>query len=169
MILILLVAIAVKGQPTQSLADAARKERERRAAISKVPVITTEEARGPASAASSAPAPASSSPAAPAASTPAVSAAPVPKPADEALKKYNDEVAKLKARIVQLQDQDTAVQLQINDLKNAIQAPVIDQPTQDQAKQQLAQAQDQQVATEKDLADTKKALEELEAQGPPKP
>jgi len=92
----------------------------------------------------------------------------VPKP-DEALKKYNEDVAKLKAKIVQLQDQDTAIQLQMNDLKNAVQAPVIDQATQDQAKQQLVQAQDQLVATEKELADTKKELDALELQGPPKP
>ena len=158
----------------QTIADVARKERERRATSKTTQVITNDSIK-PSQDTPDEPA----VPPRPAPGTPEVSARsaaaaasvarpPAPPPGQAAAKKYAEDLAKLKAKVVQLQDQETAIQLQMNDLKSQLFAPVTDTATQAQIKSRLEQAQTQLSTVQKDLADAKKDFEELEKKGPPK-
>jgi len=174
-----LFAVAVEAQ---SLPDVARQERERRAALKPVFVLTPENLKESATPSSTA-APAETESKTPAEaarpddSKPAPAAAPSAqaKPADEAAKKeeaakkYQELLSRLRAKIVLLQDQETAIQLQINDVKNQFLAPVSDSASQAQAQARLDQAQIHLTATQRDLSDTRRELQVAEAQGPPKP
>jgi hypothetical protein len=88
-------------------------------------------------------------------------------PAVDLAKKFADDVARLRARIRELQDQDAAIQLQINDLNTKFFAPVSDQASKDQAQVQLAVAQQQSITVRQELALTRAQLQQMEAQGPP--
>jgi hypothetical protein len=177
---LILMLLFVVPAGAQSLPEVARKERERQAVQKPVRVFisergasitTTPEQTGkPVTEPASAPAATTSTPppngvekqqAAPAVS-PAATAA-------EALRKYNEDLSKLRAKVVELQDQETALQLQINDLKNQFLAPISDSNAQAQAQAKLDQAQIQLTNTQRDLAATRRQVELLEAQGPPKP
>ncbi len=182
LILLLFVAISVQAQ---SLPDAARKERQRQANLKPTTVFTGEKPKdttpAPATDAAAAPAKPGESTTESAAAKPADASKPAPpspavkppaasaKLADDAVKKYAEEVTRLKTKIVELQDRDTATQLQLNDLKNQYLAPVTDPTTRAQAQTKLDQTQTQLSAIQKELADTRRALQVLEAQGPPKP
>jgi hypothetical protein len=137
----------------QSLADFARQERERQAHLKPAQVIT---GRGSGATASLA----------------AQSALPKPeeakKPLADPVKEYNDRIAKLRTSIRSLQDEDTATQLQINQLNNEVYAPVVDQAAKDQALTVVAAAQQKLANVRMELEATRKELEALEAQGPPK-
>jgi hypothetical protein len=193
-IVILLVAASVHAQ---SLADAARKERERREHLKPAVVIkgegappaapaprTTgeegkkpEEAKKPEETKADGAKPAEGTAAdsktatneKPAENTekPKEPAKPQP-PAIDPTKEWNDQVQKLRARIESLQGEETAIQLQINNLNNQIFATVIDQPTKDQAFAQVAEARQKLTAVRSDLDQTRKTLEALQLQGPPK-
>jgi len=163
-----LFAVAVEAQ---SLPDVARQERERRAALKPAFVLTTDNLKESATVSSGTDSKLTDTAPAPAVA-PAQTQA---KPADEAAKKaeaakmYQELISRLRAKIVLLQDQETAVQLQINDLKNQFLAPVSDSAAQTQAQARLDLAQIQLTATERELADTRRQLQIAEAQGPPKP
>ena len=67
-----------------------------------------------------------------------------------------------------LQDEETATQLQINELNNQVYAPVTDQATKDQALTVVGAAQQKLLAVRMDLEQTRNELEALQLQGPPK-
>src|SRR5262245_61391850 len=122
LILMLLFTVSVSAQ---SLTDVARRERERKAALKPVHTLTTET---PKPQSNHTPAPTEKTPetkaeqpeqtpksAEPAktASAPTAPAAPAQATAkDEAAKKYAEELAALRAKVVQLQDREIALQLQ---------------------------------------------------------
>jgi hypothetical protein len=137
----------------QSLADAARKERERREHVKPAVVVKAE---GSAPETNAKPAEG----AAPAKEAPSVKGDPV--------KEYNDQLPKLRAKMLSLQDEETATQLRISELNNQIYAPVVDQATKDQAMAELADARQKLAAARLELDETRKTLEALQLQGPPK-
>jgi hypothetical protein len=171
---LILMLLFVISAGAQSLPEVARQERDRQARQKPVAIfisekgsstmMTPEQGGGPATA----PAPGAAS----APSTEKQTAAPTVSPAAkaaEALRKYNDDLSKLRVKVVELQDRETALQLQINDLKNQFLAPLSDSNAQAQAQSKIEQAQIQLTATQNDLADTRRQLQLLEAQGPPRP
>jgi hypothetical protein len=156
---ILLLFVAIYSH-AQSLPEMARRERQRQAAQTPKVVFTGDKAKE------------SGSPAAAAGHQAPATAAAADKPAspvEERMKKYADELARLKAKIVELQDRETATHLRINDAKNQVLAPVTDPTSRQQAEVRLSQAQGQLGAIQKELADTRLALQVLESLGPPKP
>jgi hypothetical protein len=62
---------------------------------------------------------------------------------------------------------ETATELQINELNNQIFAPIIDQPTKDQALTSLEEAREKLAAVGLELSQTTQDLETIEIQGPP--
>jgi cell division protein FtsB len=150
LIVILLLTVSVQAQ---SLADAARKERERRAHLKPAEVIKAE-------------------------GIPAVTGAQAeriqleveparPQPlAIDAIKEWNEQIRRLLAKIQALQAEETATELQINDLNNQIFAPVIDQATKDQALARLGEARENLAALGLELSQTTQTLETIEIQGP---
>ncbi len=156
----------------QTLAQIARKERERRANLKSVQVITADNSQAPTPPASpgqpAKPADSRLAEGSKAATPPATSAGAADAKSEAAGKKYAEELGKLRAKVVQLQDQETALQLQMNDLKNQFLSPVSDTTARSQAQTRLEQAQTQLSTVQKDLVDTKRAVQVMEAQGPPK-
>jgi len=67
-----------------------------------------------------------------------------------------------------LQEEEAATQLRINQLNNQIYAPVVDQAAKDQALAQVGDAQQKLSAVRLELDQTRRALETLQLQGPPK-
>jgi hypothetical protein len=207
LIVILLVAASVHAQ---SLADVARKERERRASLKPATVIKAEGTPAPAAPAAGpagpaapaapageapkaeeakkpeeakpntgAPAAAPAGPATPAdakaaekpgdktAEQPKEPPKPQPPPVDPT-KEWNAQLDKVRAKIQSLQDEEAATQLRINQLNNQIYAPVVDQAAKDQALAQIGDAQQKLSAVRLELDQTRRALETLQLQGPPK-
>jgi len=210
LIVILLVAASVHAQ---SLADIARKERERRANLKPAAVIKAEGGPAAPAASGASPAPAPAAPGAEAAkagetakaeeakkpeeakannssspATPAPPAGPAdakaadksaasdkpkepPKPQPPAVdpaKEWNAQVDKLRQKIVSLQEEEAATQLRINQLNNQIYAPVVDQAAKDQALVQVGEAQQKLGTVRLELDQTRRALDSLQLQGPPK-
>ena len=147
---IVLVAVSVQAQ---SLADLARQERERQAHLKPAQIIT-----GTGSGAA----------AVPAGQTTAPKTEEPKKPAVDPVKEYNDQIDKLRTKIRALQDEETATQLQINELNNQVYAPVVDQAAKDQALTVVGAAQQKLADVRKELGETRKTLESLQAEGPPK-
>jgi chromosome segregation ATPase len=189
-IVILLVAVSVHAQ---SLADVARKERERREHLKPAVVIKSEGTPPAAPAAGGAkgeegkkPEEANADSAKPAeGTTPQDKAAAAEKPTDNAAasekpkesakpqapavdptKEWNDQLQKLRAKIQSLLGEETATQLQINELNNQIFATVVDQATKDQALAQIGEAKQKLAAVRSELDQTRKTLELLQLQGP---
>ena len=176
----LLFAIAVEAQ---SLPEVARKERERQAKVKSVHLYTNDDAKAAPTRPESTTAQGTteakpSTTAAPAQATapsaPAAAPAPAAKPAEivivpnDRVRKYNEDLARLRARVVQLGDQSTALQLQLIDLKNQFLAPVTDTITRSQTQTKIEQVQQRLVATENELVETRRSIQVMEAQGPPK-
>ena len=166
LILLLLFAVSVEAQ---TLPEIARKERERQAKVKSVHVFTNDDAKTAPSRPAEAATPQQGTQAKPA-ETPAAAAKPaeivvVPNPR---VRKYNEDLARLRARVVQLNDQSTSLQLQLVDLKNQFLAPVTDTITRSQTQTKIEQMQQQLVATESELVETRRAIQVMEAQGPPK-
>jgi len=151
LIAILLMAVCVHAQ---SLADAARKERERRAHLKPAVVIKAE--GSPASARAQA------------AEGRQLEEEPVKPqpPAVDPIKEWNKQIQKLLAKIQALQLEQMATELQINELNNEIFAPVIDQTTKDQALASLGEARTRLVALGSELSQTTQTLETIQIQGP---
>ena len=155
------MAVAVQAQ---SLPEAARKERERQAQQKKAaPAIKSEDIKSNAPAA---PAGANIKPVAKPVVVPNLKTPPPPK--EDPVKKYNDDVAKLKLKISQLEDQERSSELAINDLKNQFTAPVADSGSRDQIQTKLDTEQKKLPTIQNDLAVAKKQLTAMETQGPPK-
>jgi hypothetical protein len=76
-------------------------------------------------------------------------------------------MATLRARILQLQDQENTLQLEINELTNQVFAPVSDQASRDQALANVGQAQNRLSAVRTELDQARKNLDEMNVQGPP--
>jgi len=149
LIAILWLAASVQAQ---SLADLARHERERQAHLKPAQVIT-----GTGSGAN-----------VPAGQSAAQKADEPKKTAVDPVRDYNDQVDKLRTKIRSLQDEETATQLQISEFNNQVYAAVVDQAAKDEALATVGAAQMKLADIRKELADTRKTLEALEAQGPPK-
>ena len=168
LIVILLMAVAAQAQ---TLADAARRERARQAGLKPHRVITTESLRSAAGSGAASTSSGTAAPAPPAANRPPVAETPKepPKPAPpkiDPVKEWNDQLDKLRTKIRELQDQETAIQLQINQLNNQVFAPVIDQATKDQAMAQVGQTQQKLASVREELDQTKKTLDAKQLQGP---
>ena len=174
LIVILLLAIAAQAQ---TLADVARQERARRAQLKSAPVVVLESLPAPAppskpgtaeeKPATDKPAPPTAPAAgAPAAAPPAAPATPAP-PVPDRVKEYDQQLEKLRRRIEELQDQETALQLQVNQLTNQFFAPVSDQASKDQAQARLGETQNKLTATRQELDQTRRTLNDLQQQGPP--
>jgi len=174
LILVLLTAIAAQAQ---SLADVARKERARQAQVTSSRTVTNDHVKG----AVPAPAPTPSAPAD--ASKPADEAKPESPPsppaavqpsaqpnaaAVNAIQEWTAQYDKTRARIRELQDQETALQLQANDLTNRFYAPVTDQAARTQAQVSLMEVQNKLIDVRRELAQQRLALQRLEAQAPKK-
>ncbi len=162
LVVILLIAMSVQAQ---SVADAARRERERRAGLKPTVVLTGTGQAAPETKPADAPkgevgkvAPA------PAQDLPKPQSPPPPDPA----KIWNDQLDQVRTKIRTLQDQETALLLKQNDLNNQVYATVVEQTTKDQAQAQLAQVQQQLATVRMDLDDAKKTLDQMQLQGPPK-
>ena len=151
--LILLVSISCGAQ---TLVDAANQERSRQAKLKSTRVFTDQNAHTirplvvPSADAKA------STPAAPAAQPAAPPAAALSPAENELLEKNR---AKLRA----LEDQETAVKIQINDLTNQVYAPVTDQTTKDQALNKLGDSMTRLTVIQKDIDQTRISLQELEA------
>ena len=194
LIVILLVAASVHAQ---SLADIARRERERRANLKPAAVIKAEGApvaapagpatpaapaaeapkAGEASKAEEAKKPEEAKPNTAAPAGPAGPAAPAEKPKEppkpqppaiDPAKEWNAQLDKVRAKIQSLQEEETATQLRINQLNNQIYAPVVDQAAKDQALAQIGDAQQKLSTVRLELDQTRRALETLQLQGPPR-
>jgi hypothetical protein len=183
LILMLLFAISASAQ---SITDLARHERERKANTTPTRVLNADTAREPMNAApaetkpgetkTSAPKAAEAKPAAAAEPArpagpekPAATPASTPTPNEEALRKYTEELSYARAHVIELQDRQTALQLQQQDLKNAYLAPVTDPDTRAHAETQMTDVQTQIAETQRELAEALRQVQVLEAQGPPKP
>jgi hypothetical protein len=147
-LVILLTTVSVQAQ---SLADLARQERERQAHLKPAQVIIG--TGGGASVAAGQTAPKAEEP---------------KKPAIDPVKEYNDQVDKLRMKLRSLQDEETATQLQINELNNQVYAPVVDQAAKDQALTVVGAAQMKLADIRKELGEARTGLQALEAQGPPR-
>lgn len=164
--LVLLLATVAQAQ---TLADAARKERERQAHLKSTRVIVAKGTPAP----STAPAKETQKPAAGSSTEPSAKETPAPSTAattpevTDPVKEWNDQVEKLKARIQELQDQETALQLQVNQVTNQFLAPVADQDSRAAAQAQLGETQSRLAAVQTELEQNQKTLDEMQAQGPP--
>jgi hypothetical protein len=189
LVLLLLIVIPVEAQ---TVADVARSERARQARLHAAQVYTGKgSATENVSAGKAAPAPsANATPAqgAPVATAPAgtpaapptpsttetpkpVAAPPVapavPKISDPSIK-WNETLAKLRTKIPELESQERTLQLEVNQLTNQFFAPVSDQVSRDQAQSRLGETQNRLTAVRTELEQTKKTLNDLQVQGPPK-
>lgn len=149
----------------QSLADAARAERARRAQIKGTRVYTTQDVRSAEPVSAPAPAPAATT--APVTATKPAEAAPATA-VDPAVKQYNDELDQLRTRVKELQDQETAATLEVNQAANQFLSPVSDATAKQIAQTRLGDAQRRQGDVRAQLQQVSRRLQELEAQGPPK-
>jgi len=174
------MAVSVYGQ---SLADVARKERERQANTKPVGVFKAEGAPAPAPKTEEAKPDdaakpeegkadaAATKPEEKTAEKPAEAPKEAAKPAGPAVdptKEWNEQLQTLRTKIQDLQDQETATQLQINDLNNQIYAPVVDPAAKDEAMARVAEVQQKLSAIRVEEDQTRKTLESLQLQGPPK-
>jgi hypothetical protein len=148
LIVIMLLAGSVQAQ---SLADAARKERERRAHLKPAEVIEAEGFPAPTGEQRE--------------NIQLELARPQP-PAIDSTKVWNEQVRGLLAKIQALQEEETATELLINELNNQIFAPVVNQATKDQALARLGEARERLAALGLELSQTTQNLETIQIQGP---
>jgi hypothetical protein len=147
LLVMLLVAISVQAQ---SVADAARQERERQAKVKSTVIIKEE---GP-------PVPADGKPN----ELPRLNLPAEPDPVGL----WNARADELRNKIKDLQDQETALQLQQTNQQNQVYAPVVDPVLKDQAQADLTQTIQQLAKVREDLDLDKKELDAMLAEGPPK-
>ena len=169
LLLLLLVAGSLSAQ---TIADVARKERERHAQVKAVRVITSTEPK----AEEPKPAPPANDPAK-VGDAPVSSSQTSAKPSDstkpalptiDPVEVWNNKTNELRTKIRTLQDQEVALQLQLNQANNQVYAPVTDQATQERALALVAQIQKTIADVRKDLDETKTSLDSMLLQGPPK-
>jgi hypothetical protein len=160
----------------QSIADAARKERDRQANLKPVRVITSTESK--AEEPKPAAAPDDQAKVGDAKETAAQPSSDSSKQADAAkstatpkvdpVETWNKQVDQLRSKVRILQDQQLALQLQLNQANNQVYSTVTDQPTQERALALVAQIQNTIAEAGKQLDDAKKTLDAMLLQGPPK-
>jgi len=158
-LVIIVAAVSLQAQTGSSpLMDAARKERERRAQTKSSTVYTDANSHGltvgnvttaTATAATEAAAAAAE------ASAKAAEAAPDPKAVRE------EEVRRLREKIQDLENQETALKLQINDFTNQVYAPVTTQDAKNDAQAKLGQSQAVLLDIQTELAHTRSDLQDL--------
>jgi chromosome segregation ATPase len=136
---------------TENIVNAAREERARQAKISSARVFSDANAHSPEAAAE---------PAKPAAVDKATPTATAPEDPAAALQ---EQIRKLRARVVELQDQETSLKLAINDATNQVFAPVTDAGAHNDALVKMADTQNKLADVQKDLAQTRTTLLQLEA------
>jgi hypothetical protein len=159
LLVILLFTVTVQAQ---SIADAARKERERQANLHSNIVIKetgTPAAEQPAND-SAAPATEGAKPA----DSKDLSKPKIPDTVDL----WNAKQDELRLKIRNLQDQEMALELQQTDIQNQVYAPVVDPVVKDQAQAALAQVQEKVAKVRDDLDSLRKELDLLQVAGPPK-
>jgi hypothetical protein len=168
---ILLLTIPLQAQ---TLADAARKERARQAQLRSLHVYQgkgtrTETTTPPAALAvptvPAAPAATAPAPAAPKPEPPKPAAPPAPNPTPNPAAQRNAEIARLQAKILELENQERALQLQVNQLTNQLLAPLSDQNANNEAQAQIGVAQSKLTAVRTELDLTKRHLGEMQSQG----
>lgn len=74
-----------------------------------------------------------------------------------------EQIQKLQTKLRTLEDQETAIKLQINEFTNQVFAPVTDQTSKDQAVSKLGEAQAKLTNVQKEIDQTRASLRELEA------
>jgi hypothetical protein len=176
-LLSLLLVLVVSAQ-AQSIADAARKEKERRAKLQPAQVITVDNSKVEAptpkteetKAADAKDADAkAATPDSTKAGTPALGKElPKTQAPPDPVKIWNDRVAAIRARIQSLQDQAIAIQLQQNEATNQVYAVITDPATQERAQAQLVQIQQQAGMIRASLEEEKRTLDAMLLAGPPK-
>jgi len=158
----LLLTVSLQAQ---TLADAARNERARQAQMRSAHVYQGKGTRTetttppPAQAAPGAAVPKATKPEPPKPSTP-----PAPNPTPNPATQRNAEIAKLRAKIAELENQERTLQLQVNQLTNQLLAPVSDQNANNEAQTQIGMAQSKLTAVRAELDLTKKTLDEMQSQ-----
>ena len=168
LMVMLLIAASVHAQ---SMADIARKERERQAKLRPARVVTSTEVTKPEAAKLGTPAADQTKPAdaKAASSEPTKEAAKSPASAAvDPVQVWNNQLDQIRTRIQALQDQETSLRLQQNQATNEVYAPVTDPATQQAALAKLGQVQQQLADVRKNLDEARKALDALQLQGPPK-
>ena len=161
----------------QSVADIARRERDRQSRLQSTHVITSvrssqvEEAQ-PAAATPEQQNAGETKQAPTEAPKPAEPPKDVPKPqalpAVDPLQVWNSRIEQLRARIRGIQDQELNLLLQQNQATNQVHAPVTDPELQQRALAQLGQIQQQLGSVRKELDEAKRILDQMQLQGPPK-
>jgi hypothetical protein len=174
LLVMLLIAASVHAQ---SMADIARKERERQAKLRPARVVTSTEVVKPtevikpeaAKAETLSPDQTKSADAKAASSEPTKEAVKSPAPAAvDPAQVWNSQMDQIRSRIRALQDQEVSLQLQKNQATNEVYAPVTDPATQQAALAKLGQIQQQLADVRKGLDEARKAFDALQLQGPPK-
>jgi hypothetical protein len=185
LILILLLSSYAAAQDTPTIADIARQERARRGqTASKVYTMTdVKPAPAPAAPDTAAPgttpaaqtnppapgtAPAPAAGAAPATGAAPADAAATEPPKEDPLQKWLAETEKLRAQIRQLVDQESATQLDINNITNRIYTPVTSVSARDSAQAELGVAQNKLQALREQINKARAELQVREQEGPPK-
>jgi chromosome segregation ATPase len=168
LLVMLLIAASVHAQ---SIADIARKERDRQAKLRPTRVVTSTEVTKPEAVKIGTPAADQTKPvdAKAASSEPAKEAAKPQTPsAVDPVQVWNNQMNQIRTKIRALQDQEMSLQLQQNQATNELYAPVTDPATQQAAVAKLGQIQQQLADVRKSLDEAKKAFDALQLQGPPK-
>jgi hypothetical protein len=166
-LLVLMLSTAVVAQ-AQTIADAARRERERQARVQSTRVFTSEDAKSNTTPVTIKPEdrlPPGARPGDAAAVEPV--AAPEPPPALDPVQVWTEETAKLRNKVRQLMDQELALQLEISRASAQINAPVTTQSAKDQASRVLGASQEKLSAIRTELTQTRAELQEKDLQGPP--
>jgi hypothetical protein len=168
----LFVVLLIAGSVwAQSVADVARKERQRQSQaqsthiITSVQTIKVEEPKATTPGTEQAkPEDAKGTSSAPSKELPK----PQAPPAVDPVQAWNNQVDQLRTKIRTLQDQETALLLQLNQANNQVYAPVTDPATQQRALALVGQIQQQLESVRKELAEARKTLDAMQLQGPPK-
>jgi hypothetical protein len=168
----------------QTIAEVARRERERQAQSRSTHVITSvestkvEEPKPAGAADQTKPGDAKAAGTKPAdANTTDPKTAPVPSkelpkpqapPPVDPVQVWNSQLEQLRTRIRTFQDQEMALTLQLNQTNNQVYATVIDPANQQRLLAQVGQIQQQLDNVRRDLAEARRNLDALQLQGPPK-
>jgi Spy/CpxP family protein refolding chaperone len=181
LILILLAASYAAAQNNPTIADIARQERARRGQNAGTKVYTTADVKmlapspPPEPGLGNTPAAAIDAPAvgtlpvAGAAPAAGATATPAPEtPKEDPVQKWLAETEKLRAQLRQLVDQESATQLEINQITNRIYTPVTSVPERDRAQNELGIAQVRLQALRDQIVKARAELLAREQQGPPK-
>ncbi len=164
LILILFVTISAQAQ---NIADAARQERARQAQLKSTRVFSDANTHlvKPITPAAVPAAPAAG--AKPAAAKGAAAAGPAGaalNAATAAVDPAAEEMQKLRIRVRALENQETALKLQIADVTNQVYAPLTDSGTRNEALTKLGETQAQLADVQKELAQARSNLQQMEIQ-----